>query len=96
MVIDVPEIIFENQLATFNCSAAGVGVVQYSWARDGVSLPGSNASQLTENVSLSWDGSCLSCHVEAENEEVVNASSTLQVFSKTSPTNTNTIIAPDY
>ena len=80
--MESPQFIFQDQQVTFNCSAEVVGVASYSWSRDGVLLPGSEAEQLVVTVPLSWNGSLLSCHVQVSGGAVSNDSITLQVFSK--------------
>lgn len=82
VTVEVLEIIFEDQEITFNCSAPGVGVVLYTWDRDGITIRTSSEAELTVTVPLSWNSSCLTCHVQADNGEEANASITLQVFSK--------------
>lgn len=81
MIVEAPEVVYDNQQITFNCSAVNVSVVSYEWSRDGIALQGSSAD-LTVTVPLSWDDSCLSCHVQSTIGDLVNGSSTLQVFSK--------------
>lgn len=81
MLLQAPPVIYEDQIITFNCSVAGVGVVNVTWSRDGNLFPLQFDEDLSVVVPLSWNGSCLSCHVEA-NGTTANDSVILEVFSK--------------
>ncbi len=83
--VEAPEVIYENQLVSFNCSPSDelFGVMNYSWFRDDVALPsGSDGELEVMAVPLSWNGSCLMCSVEGENGTIANASTTLTVVGK--------------
>lgn len=77
----MPEVIYENQDVTFNCSA-GVGVVNITWWLDGSLLQAGVGGQLVGMVTLSWNGACLTCHVEKSAGGAANASHILRVASK--------------
>ena len=78
--LEIPEVIFENQEITFNCSG-GVTNGSYRWSLNGSILSGHTNEQLTTTVPLSWMGSCLTCHVQSQGE-VTNVSRSLTVLGK--------------
>lgn len=82
MDLEVPEVIYDNQQITFNCSAVGVSAVNISWWLDGTLLQEGSNGQLVDMISLSWNGACLTCRVELNDGTVANASSVLTVASK--------------
>ena len=79
ILLEAPEIIYENQRISFNCSAPA-DVVSYRWFREGAALPAESDETLEVVVTAAvWNGSCLTCVARWGNGTEENASTTLTV-----------------
>ena len=96
MALQVPEVIYEGQPITFNCTTAeDVVVLSTSWSLNGTLMPGESEQQLVLTVNLTLDGVCLSCHVVTSPDNAsLNASQTLRVVSECSNLSGQCVEAP--
>jgi hypothetical protein len=71
---------YENETATFSVVATGSPPLTYQWRRDGVDIPGANASSYTTPaLTLAYNGSVFSCFVTNAAGDATTSPATLTI-----------------
>ena len=75
-------------MATFSVTASGTGTLTYRWQREGIDIPGANASIYSFTASLSDSGARFLCVVSNSSGSVTSNTATLSVVANRQPTAT--------